>query len=219
MSLKTVRLVYSLLTRKILTVSYLRDLKKFTVLLYFLTLFDAVVIAEQATWKIDPEHFSIAFESEHIGYQSQLGLFLEGGGEFRFDAETFELFSGHVEIQASSIFTNNKDRDDHLRGRDFLNYRRHPVIFFEAREFDPNQQRTGGELRGELTMLGITHLINLQVTLNKLERYPFGHRRETLGVSASAVIDRSKWGMDYGVANNMVGDSVKLRFEFEAVQR
>ena len=219
MSLKTVRLVYSLLTRKILTVSYLRDLKKFTVLLYFLTLFDAVVIAEPATWEIDPEHFSIAFESEHIGYQSQLGLFLEGGGEFRFDTETFELFSGYVEIPASSIFTNNKDRDDHLRGRDFLNSRRYPVIFFEAREFDPNQQYTGGELRGELTMLGITQLINLQVTLNKSERYPFGHRRETLGVSASAVIDRSKWGMDYGVANNMVGDSVKLRFEFEAVQR
>ena len=68
-------------------------------------------------------------------------------------------------------------------------------------------------------MLGITHLINLQVTLNKSERYPFGHRRETLGVSASAGIDRSKWGMDYGVSNDMVGDTVKLRFEFEAVQR
>ena len=216
MSRKTVRLVYSPLTRKILTVSYL---KKCTVLLYFLTLFDAVVIAEPATWEIDPEHFSIAFESEHIGYQSQLGLFLEGGGEFRFDTETFELFSGHVEIQASSIFTNNKDRDDHLRGRDFLNSRRHPVIFFEVGEFDPNEQRTGGELRGELTMLAITHLINLQVTLNKSERYPFGHRRETLGVSASAGIDRSKWGMDYGVSNDMVGDTVKLRFEFEAVQR
>ena len=219
MSLKTVRLLHSLLMREILTVSYLRNLKKFSVLLYFLTLFDAVVIAEPATWKIDPEHFSIAFESEHIGYQSQLGLFLEGGGEFRFDTETFELFSGHVEIQANSIFTNNKDRDDHLRGRDFLNSRRHPVIFFEVGEFDPNEQRTGGELRGELTMLGITHFINLKVTLNKSGRYPFGHRRETLGVSASAVIDRSQWGMDYGVANDMVGDTVKLRFEFEAVQR
>ena len=55
-----------------------------------------------------------------MGYQSQLGLFLEGSGEFDFDPKTFDFFSGRVEIQAGSVFSNNDDRDDHLRGRDFL---------------------------------------------------------------------------------------------------
>tara|TARA_B100000214_G_scaffold75960_1_gene51139 strand:+ start:224 stop:826 length:603 start_codon:yes stop_codon:yes gene_type:complete len=177
-----------------------------------------LLIAQSARWEIDPEHFSIVFEVEHIGYQSQLGLFLEGSGEFDFDPETFEFFSGRVEIQAESIFSNNDDRDDHLRGRDFLNSRRHPTILFEASEFLLNQQRSGGELRGNLTLLGKTNPITLNVKLNKFARYPFGHRKETIGISASTVIERSKWGMDYGVSNYMVGDKVILRFEFEAVQ-
>ena len=176
------------------------------------------VFGQPVTWEIDPEHFSIVFEADHIGYQSQLGLFLEGSGEFDFDPKTFEFFSGRVEIQAGSVFSNNDDRDDHLRGRDFLNSRRHPTILFEAGEFFPNQQRSGGELRGNLTLLGRTHPIILDVKLNKFAKYPFGHRKETIGISANTVIDRSIWGMDYGVSNDMVGNKVILRFEFEAVQ-
>ena len=34
-----------------------------------------LVFGQPVTWKIDPEHFSIVFEADHIGYQSQLGLF------------------------------------------------------------------------------------------------------------------------------------------------
>ena len=199
--------------------SYFIKSKRVVLVIISFLCFKGNLRAEPLFWEIDPEHFSVAFETEHIGYQSQLGFFLEANGEFHFDPETYEFFPGQIEVEASSVFTNNEDRDEHLRGKDFLNSRRHPVIFFEAREFHPNQQRTGGELKGELTMLGITQPINLLVTLNKSERYPFGHRRETLGVSASAVIARSKWGMNYGIANGMVGESVKLRFEFEAVQR
>ena len=70
--------------------------------------------AEPADWEIDPEHFSIVFEAQHIGFQSQLGFFLEGTGSFNYDPESQELISGYVEIQAESIFTNHDDRDDFI---------------------------------------------------------------------------------------------------------
>ncbi|NKB35314.1 MAG: hypothetical protein GKR91_19625 [Pseudomonadales bacterium] len=175
--------------------------------------------AEPTDWEIDPEHFSIAFEAGHIGFQSQLGFFLEGSGRFSYDPDTQELFSGQVEIQAESVFTNHDDRDDHLRGRDFLSARRNPIIVFEAGEYTPASEAGGiGILKGNLTIIGETHPVELRVSVNKQGRYPFGHRRETLGISAVATINRSLWGMDYGVSNNMVGDEVKLRFEFEALQ-
>ena len=199
--------------------SSLIKLKIFLLLSFGLLGPSGAVIGQPVTWEIDPEHFSIVFETDHIGYQSQLGLFLEGSGEFDFDPGTFEFFSGRVEIQAGSIFSNNDDRDDHLRGRDFLNSRRYPTILFESSEFLPNQQQSGGELRGNLTLLGMTHPIILDIKLNKFAKYPFGHKKETIGISASTVIDRSTWGMDYGVSNDMVGDKVTLRFEFEAVQQ
>ena len=178
-------------------------------------LFAAGAYAEAADWQIDPDHFSIAFEAEHIGYQQQLGFFLEGSGQFRFDPETDVLSSGRVEIVSDSLFSNHDARDNHLKGRDFLNARRHALIVFEVSEYFADD----GVLRGNLTMLDETHPVDLKVVVNKQAVYPFGHRKETLGISASAAILRSQWGMDYGVANNMVGDEVTLRFEFEAIQK
>ena len=175
--------------------------------------------AEPADWEIDPEHFSIAFDAGHVGYQNQLGLFLEGSGSFRYDPDTRELSSGRVEIQADSIFTNLNARDSHLRGRDFLNARRNPIIVFEATDYTPGNDAVSGTLAGNLTLLGETHPVVLEVTINKQAKYPFGHRRETLGISAHTTITRSQWGMDYGVADNLVGDEVTLRFEFEALQQ
>lgn len=175
--------------------------------------------AQPADWEIDPEHFSIAFEAGHVGYQKQLGLFLEGSGSFRYDPDTRELTTGRVEIQAGSIFTNLDARDNHLRGRDFLNARRNPVIVFEATDYAAGNDAAPGTLTGNLTLLGETHLVVLEVTINKQAKYPFGHRRETLGISAHTTLTRSQWGMDYGVADNLVGDEVTLRFEFEALRQ
>jgi polyisoprenoid-binding protein YceI len=176
------------------------------------------VKAEPAEWEIDAEHFSIAFETEHAGYQKQLGLFLEAAGSFRYDPATRQLDSGRVEIQADSIFSNHEARDNHLRGRDFLNVRRNPVIVFEATDFAAGNDGQG-DLTGNLTLLGQTHPVVLEVVINKQAVYPFGHRKETLGISARTSINRSRWGMDYGVADQLVGDEVILRFEFEAIRQ
>jgi len=187
-------------------------------LLITLVLAAGVVRGEPADWEIDPDHFSIAFAADHVGYQQQLGLFLEASGSFRYDSETQDLSAGRVEVQADSVFTNHRARDNHLSGRDFLNARRNPVIVFVATSF-VSRNDTTGILTGNLTLLDATHPVELEVTINKLATYPFGHRKETLGISAHTTINRSRWGMDYGVADNLVGDEVTLRFEFEAIKQ
>src|SRR5690554_4643478 len=60
--------------------------------------------------------------------------------------------------------------------------------------------------------------VDVDVTLNKADVYPFGHEEYTLGLSASTVIKRSDWGMTYGMDEGMVGDEVVLRFAFEAIK-
>lgn len=175
--------------------------------------------AETAEWEIDPEHFSIAFEVDHIGYQQQIGLFLDAEGRFDYDPEARELIAGRVEVAAESVFTNHDKRDDHVRGDDFLDAGAHPRIVFEATGYTPGDDDGGGTLSGNLTLLGQTHPVELDVTINKRAEYPFGHGRETLGISARTTIERSRWGMDYGVSNNLVGDAVALRFEFEAIRQ
>lgn len=198
---------------------YSSRFQSYAALLLPVMLLSGITQAQPVDWEIDPEHFSIVFEASHVGYQNQMGLFLEGAGSFRYDPATRELSAGHVEIQADSIFTNHDDRDNHLTGRDFLNARRNPLIVFDATDFAPGGDDAGATLTGNLTLLGETRPVVLDLIINKRADYPFGHGRETLGISANTIITRSDWGMDYGVADNLVGDQVTLRFEFEAIRQ
>ena len=82
-------------------------------------------------------------------------------------------------------------------------------------------EKTGdntGIVTGDLTLLGQTRPVDVNVTLNKAAEYPIGHEDHTLGISAEAVIKRSDWGMTYGLENGLVGDEVRLRFGFEAIK-
>ncbi|MDI5923046.1 YceI family protein [Halomonas sp. LR5S13] len=174
--------------------------------------------AEPRTYEIDPEHFSIGFLTEHVGYADTLGMFLEGQGEFVYDEQTRELHSGRVEIATDSVFTNHEERDNHLRSDDFLDARRYSTIVFEVTDFEARSD-SEGTLEGELTLLGETRPLTLDVTLNKADVYPFGHGQHTLGLSARTTIARSDWGMTYGVDNGMVGDEVELILELEAIRQ
>ena len=174
--------------------------------------------AEPHTYRIDPEHFSIGFLIDHVGYQKQLGMFLEGEGEFVYDAQTQALSSGRVEIPADSLFTDHEERDEHVLSDDFLDAEEYPSIVFEVTDFSAESD-TQGTLTGDLTLLGETRPVTLDVTLNKAEKYPFGHKQYTLGLSARTTIARSEWGMTYGVDNGLVGDEVELIFELEAIRQ
>lgn len=185
--------------------------------LLFCALSTPSAVAEPRTYKIDPEHFSIGFLVEHIGYADTLGMFLEGQGEFVYDEQTQQLHSGTIEVNPNSVFTNHEARDDHLRSDDFLNASDQPMIVFEVTRFEAHSNRKG-TLQGDLTLLGKVRPVTLEVTLNKADEYPFGHAQHTLGVSARTSILRSEWGMTYGVDNGLVGDEVELMFEFEAIR-
>lgn len=173
--------------------------------------------AEPTRFQVDDEHFSMVFEVMHIGYAPVMGMFQEVEGEFVYDEQTGELSSGELVFKANSVFSNHKKRDDHLRNKDFLDTRRHKDITFSVTGFERTGDNTG-IVTGDLTLLGKTNPVDVDVTLNKADVYPFGHKEYTLGLSASAVIKRSDWGMTYGIDQGMVGDEVVLRFAFEAIK-
>jgi polyisoprenoid-binding protein YceI len=146
-----------------------------------------------------------------------MGMFRDVEGEFEYDEETGELSSGKLMFKAASVFTNHEKRDDHVRNKDFLNAGDHPEITFVVTGFEKTGDDTS-TVTGDLTLLGQTRPVDVDVTLNKAAEYPFGHEEYTLGISAETVIKRSDWGMTYGVDNGMVGDEVTLRFGFEAIK-
>ncbi|MDX1633089.1 MAG: YceI family protein [Marinobacter sp.] len=173
--------------------------------------------AEVRKYTIDPDHFSLMFEVNHLGYASVIGLFLESEGSFEYDAEAGTVPSGKVTVQSDSVFTNHEKRDEHLRKSDFLHTSEYETVVFEVTGFEKTGDNTG-KLTGDLTLLGKTRPVTLDVTLNKAAEYPITHEEYTLGLSAETIIKRSEWGMTYALDPLLVGDEVRLRFEFEAIR-
>ncbi len=178
-------------------------------------------LAQPAKYEIDPNHLSIGFLVDHVGYAKTLGMFRTARGSYSFDEAKGELSDVRIEVDTASVFTNQRARDDHLKGADFLNTAAHPRMVFTA----ASAKRTGErsfEIQGQLELLGKTQPLTLTATWNKSAPSPLGgifSKPYVMGVSARGSFKRSAYGMTYGVANGWVGDEVALIIEFEALRQ
>lgn len=172
--------------------------------------------AAPARYVLDPAHLSITFSAGHLGLAAVQGMFLKAQGFFVFDEAVPALLALEVEVAADSVFTNHAGRDGHLRQPDFLAAADHPTIRFVMSGATATGPRTG-LVQGDLTLRGVTQPIVLGVTWNNSGPSPIDQSYR-LGASATATIERSRWGMDYALAQGWVPDAVDLRIETEAVR-
>lgn len=170
--------------------------------------------AEPVQYTIDPGHLTVAFKVHHVGYFNMIGLFAAGSGAFSFDEDTAELSDLKVVIKTSSVFTGHKKRDAHLRSADFLNASEFPEMVFVGKTTENTGEKTG-KVHGELTLLGMTRPLTLDVRLNKAADHPI-YKRWTLGIDAVGALKRSDFGMAYAVKNGWIGDDIELMIGFEA---
>jgi polyisoprenoid-binding protein YceI len=184
-----------------------------------LCLAGAAAHAQPAGYQIDPEHFSVGFLVDHLGYAKVLGMFQKASGTYAFDEKTGTLSDVRLVIDADSVYTAHRRRDNHLRSPDFLNAAEFREIVFTG----ATAKRTGERafvVDGQLQMLGKVQPLTLNVTWNKSGKYELpGTDAYVMGVSARGSFKRSAFGMSYGLANGWVGDTVDLIVEFEAKRK
>lgn len=179
--------------------------------------------AQPARYELDPDHLSIGFLVDHVGYHKVLGMFRAAKGSYRFDEATAQLSEVRIEVDTASVFSNQKKRDDHLKGPDFLNTAEFPRMVFTATGAKKTGERSF-EIAGQLELLGRQQPLVLQATWNKSAESPvggglLGGKPYVMGVSARGSFKRSAYGMNYAVANGWVGDEVALIIEFEAIRK
>ena len=85
---------------------------------------------------------------------------------------------------------------------------------FNSTEIQKTGEKTA-KLIGELTLLGVTKPVTLDLTLNKAGAHPF-NKKTVAGFTATGTIKRSEFGMKYGVPN--ISDEIALRLELEAIR-
>lgn len=171
--------------------------------------------AAPASYVLDPQHMSVVFVVGHMGYSNLIGRFNQVSGELKFDKVEVSGSSVKVVIDTASVDTNHAKRDEHLRSPDFFNAKEFPQMTFASKSVVKTGEATG-KLAGELTMLGVTRPVVLEVTFNKDAASPIT-KKDTVGFSARGRIKRSEFGMKYGVPN--LGDDVELLLEAEAIRQ
>jgi polyisoprenoid-binding protein YceI len=171
----------------------------------------APAMAETRTYEFDTVHSQIIFFVNHLGFSNSEGEFLEFDGQFSFDPENVEASTVEVTIDTASIDMDNKKWDDHLKNEDFFHVEKYPHMTFKSTGIEKTDDKTG-TLTGDLTLLGTTKPVTLDVVYNKSGMKGDEYRS---GFSATGTLLRSEFGMNYILPH--VGDKIDIRIEVEGI--
>lgn len=168
--------------------------------LYALAL-GAALLASAANaepYELDKSHATVSFTADHLGFSMTHGFFTKMDADIDYDEENPENSTVVFTIDAASVNTLWKARDEHVRNSDFLDVKNHPELVFKSTKVEMTGEKTA-KLTGDLTIRGITHEEVFDVTLRRADPSPFGQPKYIIGFSAETVIDRSKYGIKYAI--------------------
>ena len=170
-------------------------------------------------WTVDPAHSNVEFSVKHMGIANVRGKFTEFEGTLEV-GEDLASSKARGKVNASSIDTNEEQRDAHLRSADFFNVEEHPEITFESTRVVPIDDESS-HVYGNLTMHGVTREVKLDVVLQGTDIDPWD--KERAGLEAVGTLKRSDFDMKFnqalGSGNVLVGDKVKVSLDISAVKQ
>lgn len=169
---------------------------------------------------LDKTHASLIWKVSHAGLTNYAARFTDLDATVTLDPKDLTKSKLVAKVNPLSIQT------DYVPGeRDFnkelstdekwFNASKFPDIRFESTRIEKTSDNTG-KIHGNLTLLGVTKPMTLDVTFNgAYVEQPFS-KKPTLGFSATGSLTRSDWGLDTYAP--MIGDKVTLHIEAELFQ-
>lgn len=170
-------------------------------------------------WSIDQAHSAIAFKVRHLMIAHVKGSFKTFDASIYTNGNDFTTAEIDLWIDAASITTGDAKRDEHLKGSDFLDVENHKQITFTASKINKEKVNSEPELWGELTIVGITRSIKLEVTFGGIVMDPWGN--EKAGFTLEGKINRRDWGLIWNIPIGtevlMVSEEIKISCEIELI--
>ncbi|MEU1262069.1 YceI family protein [Streptomyces cellulosae] len=171
-------------------------------------------------YELDPAHTTIGFVARHAMVTNVKGHFKEFSGQLHLDGSDPSKSTASIDVVMNSIDTGNADRDNHLRSADFFKTDEFPTMTFRSTK----AEALGGDqyrITGDLTILGTTRPITIDLEFNGAAKDPFGNER--VGFEGKAEISRSEWGLTWNAAletgGMLVSDKIKLVFDISAIRK
>lgn len=182
---------------------------------------DPNLLAEvaSAAYKIETGHASLIWKVSHNGLSNYTARFTDFSADLTFDAASPANSTLTATINPLSV------RTDHPAGPDWDTTLGTDEKFFNATAFpqitytSTGVTRTGpdtGIITGELSLLGITKQVPLDVTFNGARNFAWFGTRDVIGFSATAKLKRSDFGMSALLPS--IGDEISITIETEFLQ-
>lgn len=170
-------------------------------------------------YAIDAAHSTIGFTVRHAMVTNVKGKFLDFSGSLHLDGGDPSASTASIDVKMDSIDTGSADRDGHLKSADFFRTDEFPTMTFRSTK----AESLGGDdyrLTGDLTILGTTKPLTIDLEFNGAAKDPFGNER--VGFEGKAQLLRSDWGLTWNAALEtggvLVSDKIKLHFDISAIR-
>jgi len=160
---------------------------------------------------LDKSHGYISYTYSHMGYSTPHVGFNSFEVELTLDAESPAISTVNVTIDATSIDSRVENFNGHLNGPNFFDTANHPTITFKSTSVEA-LGKDKFNVVGDLTIKGVSKPVTLETTINKAADHPM-RKIPIIGVSASAKVSRSDWGLTRAVPN--VGDEITIYISVE----
>lgn len=169
-------------------------------------------------YTLDPTHASLVWRVNHLGLSKYTARFTRMNAKLDFNAADPTKSKLEVTVDPLSVRTDypdNKKTDfdkELATGKGWFNAEQYKNITFTSTRVEKTGENTG-KLYGDLTFLGVTKPLVLDVRFNGAYlNMPFAEM-PALGFSATGTFKRSEWGMGTYIPN--IGDEVELVIEVE----
>jgi polyisoprenoid-binding protein YceI len=180
---------------------------------------ETALVTTQTKWSIDQAHCEIAFKVRHLMIAHVKGTFKTFDANIYTTSNDFTTADIDLWIDPTSIMTGDTKRDEHLKSPEFFDVVNHRQITFISSTIGKPDAAGNHELWGELTILGITKNIMLNVQFGGIVRDPW--KNEKAGFTVTGVIKRSEWGLVWNATLEtggvMVSDEVNIFCEIELI--
>jgi len=138
-------------------------------------------------WKINYNDSFIKFSGDQAGAPFS-GEWQRWHADIQFDATRLNETRFNVTIHPDSVFSNDQERDDHIRSTDFFDVARFTESVFQAQEF--NVDGDGYITTGQLQMKGFTSEATLNFKVDEISgKYV---------LTGQATLDRLVWNIGSG---------------------
>jgi polyisoprenoid-binding protein YceI len=163
------------------------------------------------SFKIDSVHSSALYRVKHMQVSFSWGRFDDVSGMVAWDAGNPESASFDVRIKTESIDSNNRKRDEHLKGPEFFDTKKFPTMTFKS----SSVKKTGDneyEVSGDFTLHGVTRPLTAKVEMTGAAKGMDG--KPLVGFETTFEIKRSDFGM--GKMVGPIADEVRIIVSLEA---